>query len=115
MDILPKDKVFRYLTIALALIAVGLLVKEIFFKPPSLDISDLSFPMPQINIETDVFENIEIEELTPFEQIIPLEFTGRAKPFEPYSLEEYEAAKEAYYASLEIATSTEEVATSTEE
>lgn len=114
MPELSQEKIFKYLTAFLALLAAGLLVREIFFKPKPLAIPEIVFPLPEIKINTDVFEEFKIGELTPFEGVVLPELIGREKPFEQYSLQEYQAALAALQ-STSTATSTEVVATTTEE
>ena len=106
MLIPSQDKIFKYLTVSLAIIVAGLLVRELFFKPPQIAIPSLNYPVPQIDIKTEIFDEFKMQELTAFEEITAVELAGRKNPFEPYSLEEYQLAQEEYYAALAAATTT---------
>lgn len=116
-----QDKIFKYLTALLGLLAIGLVVREIFFKPKPLSIPEIVFPLPAVNINTEIFKEFKIEELTPFENVALPEIVGRDMPFVPYSFQEYQAALEALHATstatttMPTATTTEEIATTTEE
>ena len=121
MPKLSQDKIFRYLTAALGLFVVILVVREIFFSSGDLTMPDISFPIPDINVRTEVFDKFNVGDLTPFQNITMPEIIGRDTPFSPYSIEEYNAALAALYSTstatttTPIATTTEEVATTTEE
>jgi len=117
MQLFLQDKVFKYITAILILVAFGLIIKEVFFGSDSMDSPDLIFPTPPINIKIDVFDKFDIGSLTPFEKITPAELIGRDNPFEPYSLEEYAIELAEFFANAttanDVATTTFDTATTT--
>ena len=121
MPELSQDKIFKYLTAVLGLLVVVLVVREIFFSPGELTMPVITFPITEINVRTEIFDEFNVGDLTPFQDIAMPEMIGRDTPFEPYSIEEYNAALEAFYSTStatttgEVAATTEEIATTTEE
>lgn len=109
MPELSQEKIFQYLTVVLGLLAAVLIVREIFFTSGELTMPDIVFPITEVNVRTDIFDEFNIGDLTPFQDLEMPEVIGRDMPFEPYSIAEYNAALEA----LHTATTTEEAATTT--
>lgn len=95
MPELSQDKIFKYLTAVLGLLVVVLLVREIFFSSTELTIPEITFPITEVNVRTEVFDEFNVGDLIPFQTLAMPEIVGRDKPFEPYSIEEYNAALEA--------------------
>lgn len=113
MPELSQEKIFKYLTSVLSLLVVVLLVREIFFSPDTLSMPEITFPITEVNVRTEVFDEFNVGELTLFQRIAMPEIIGRDRPFEPYSIAEYNAALEAFYQSTSTATTTEPTATTT--
>jgi len=113
MPALSQEKIFKYLTAVLGLFVAVLLIREIFFNPAELSMPDIAFPIVEVNVRTEIFDEFNVGDLTPFQDLAMPEIIGREAPFEPYSIAEYNAALEALN-STSTATTTEPVATTTE-
>jgi len=114
MPELSQEKIFQYLTAVLGLLACVLIVREIFFTSGELTMPDIVFPITEVNVRTEIFDEFNIGELTPFYELGMPEVIGRDMPFDPYSIAEYNAALEALRTATTTATTTEPVATTTE-
>lgn len=78
-----EQKVFKYLALALSLVAVLILVKVIFFTP-SAPPSVLPLEPKEVRINFKVLENPALKELIPLEEITLPKEVGRENPFAAY-------------------------------
>lgn len=111
-----QDKMVKYLTLGLCLVAVGLLAQNLLAKPkPSLPLPQSQSALqalpqiPQVALNPKNLENLKVENLKPFELVGFPARIGRVDPFEPYPLVEEIATSTA---TTTVATSTS-TATST--
>jgi len=102
MPELDQEKIFKYLTAVLGLVVFVLLVREIFFTPAKLTLPEITFPIIDVNVRTEVFDEFNVGELTNFQAVTLPEIIGRERPFEPYSIAEYQDRLQRYYGSSTI-------------
>lgn len=84
-DLFSEDKIFKYLVIGLTVIGVFILVNYFFLNPnpPSL-INLPAAPLKEIKIDPQLLESPLLENLSPFDKILPPQNIGRENPFEPF-------------------------------
>ncbi len=80
----PEKKIFKILMISIAVIAVGVLVKEIFLTVRPIEVEPLSAYVTPIEVNFDLLEDPNFEEMILFENIKMPEKFGRDNPFLPY-------------------------------
>lgn len=87
-----QDKIVKYLTIGLFLVAIGLLVQYLLSKPAPLPQEPLSTgQLPQLSdaiLSIKNLGNLKVENLKPFTAATTPTRVGRDNPFEPYPLNE---------------------------
>lgn len=79
-----QDKIFKYLAIGLAVVSVGILVKEFLLKPEELPEVGLLTQFPKVEIDFEFLEGQTIKDLSSFEKASPPENIGRENLFEFY-------------------------------
>lgn len=85
-----KDKIFKYLSVGLTVLALALLVMELVGggpekeSYPSGEAPHPSSKSQEINIDFEVLESTTTKNLKPFPRISYPEKVGRKKPFFPY-------------------------------
>ncbi|MCX6789833.1 MAG: hypothetical protein NTZ42_04495 [Candidatus Gribaldobacteria bacterium] len=110
-----QDKIVKYLTIGLFLVAIGLLVQRLLSKPtvlPQTSLPQTSLLLGQLPQLSDAIlsiknlGNLKVENLKPFIAVETPKLVGRDNPFEPYPLNEEIATTTATSSPSIITTST---------
>jgi hypothetical protein len=79
-----QAKIVKYLTLALVVAALVILIKEVILKPKELTPLKISSPSQKVEIDLKLLKNRQLEEFFPFEKIAPPQEIGRENPFSPY-------------------------------
>lgn len=83
MESETEQKLFKYLSLGLALFSLLILVKVVFLTPKPPQFEEMTV-QKSVKIDFKVLENPDLEKLIPLERISLPEKVGRGNPFSPY-------------------------------